>query len=53
MIGASTLVFPWEGRSAQLIPRYYRKEALPSLSEAEPSWYQFGVLGAPDPMDVA
>ncbi len=52
MIGASTLVFPLEGRPAILIPHYYESEAQPALWEAEPSWYRFGVLGAPDGLDA-
>jgi Xaa-Pro dipeptidase len=48
MIGASTLVFPREGRPAILIPHYYESEAQPALWEAEAFWYRFGVLGAPD-----
>ena len=52
MIGASTLVFPVDGPSAILVPKYYENEAKPSLWEAEPHWYQFGVLGAPDPADA-
>jgi Xaa-Pro dipeptidase len=52
MIGATTLVFPREGAAAILIPRYYENEARPALWEAEPHWYEFGVLGAPDPADA-
>lgn len=52
MIGASTLVFPREGRSAVLIPSYYENEARPALGEAEPHWYKYGVLGAPDSEDA-
>jgi Xaa-Pro dipeptidase len=52
MIGASTLVFPREMPPAILIPHYYENEARPALWEAEPHWYQFGVLGAPDPFDA-
>jgi Xaa-Pro dipeptidase len=48
MIGASTLVFPREGTPSVLIPHYYESEAQPALWEARPSWYEFGVLGAPD-----
>jgi len=53
MIGASTLVFPREGTAAIAIPQYYENEARPSLWEAEPHWYQYGVLGAPDPLESA
>jgi Xaa-Pro dipeptidase len=52
MLGASTLIFPREGKAAILIPEYYQSEARPALWEAEPCWYRFGVLGAPDPMDA-
>lgn len=52
MIGASTLVFPREGTAAIAIPRYYQNEAGPSLWEAEPQWYEYGVLDAPDPLEV-
>ena len=52
MLGASTLVFPREGPSSILIPKYYENEARPALWEAEPHWYEFGVLGAPDPLEA-
>src|SRR5580704_10059827 len=52
MIGAATLVFPRESRSAVLIPRYYEREACSALEEAEPHWYEYGILGAPDPADA-
>jgi Xaa-Pro dipeptidase len=52
MIGASTLVFPREGPSVISIPRYYETEARPALWEAEPHWFEYGVLGAPDPLEA-
>src|SRR5438128_2107230 len=52
MIGATTLVFPREGAAVALIPAYYQKEAEASLWGAEPRYYPFGVLGAPDPMEA-
>jgi len=48
MIGASVLVFPREGRSVCAIPHCYECEAGPSLWEAEPAYYRYGVLDAPD-----
>ena len=48
MIGASVLVFPCEGRSVCAIPHCYECEAGPSLWEAEPAYYRYGVLDAPD-----
>ena len=50
MLGASTLVFPREGRAQILVPEYYATEAAASLWEAEARWFTFGVLGARDPM---
>jgi len=52
MIGAATLVFPREGSAAISIPKYYETEARSLLWEAEPHWFEFGVLGAPDPADA-
>ncbi|HWF48211.1 MAG TPA: Xaa-Pro peptidase family protein [Bryobacteraceae bacterium] len=49
MIGASTLLFPRDGKASILIPAYWKSEAMPSLWEAEPHLFEFGVLGAPDP----
>jgi len=48
MIGASVLVFPREGRPVCAIPHCYECEAGPSLWEAEPAYYRYGVLDAPD-----
>jgi Xaa-Pro aminopeptidase len=52
MVGATTLVFPQEGRASILIPNYYSREAAPSLWEADPYYFRFGVLGAPDPAEA-
>lgn len=52
MIGASTLVFPRDGKASILIPAYWEREASPCLWEAEPHWFEFGVLGAPDPANT-
>jgi len=52
MLGICQLVFPREGRASVLIPDYYHEEAGPNLWEAEPRYYRFGVLGAPDPVEV-
>jgi Xaa-Pro dipeptidase len=52
MLGVCTLVFPREGKPEILIPDYYSAEAGPSLWEAEPRYFPFGVLTAPDPMEV-
>lgn len=49
MIGASVLVFPREGQAVCAIPECYENEAGPSLWEAEPAYFRFGVLGSPDP----
>ncbi len=49
MIGASVLVFPREGPSACVIPDSYESEAGPSLWEAEPVYFRFLALDAPDP----
>jgi Xaa-Pro dipeptidase len=48
MIGASVLVFPREGRPVCAIPHCYEYESSLSLWEAEPAYYRYGVLGAPD-----
>lgn len=48
MIGASVLVFPREGRPVCAIPHCYEYEAGLGLWEAEPAFYRYGVLGAPD-----
>lgn len=52
MLGVCTLVFPREGRASVLIPDYYEEEAGPNLWDAEPCYFRFGVLGAPDSVDV-
>jgi Xaa-Pro aminopeptidase len=52
MIGMSTLVFPREGKASILIPGCWKSEASPSIWEAEPRFFEFGLLGAPDPADV-
>jgi Xaa-Pro aminopeptidase len=49
MIGASVLVFPLEGRPFCVIPHCYEYEAGLSLWEAEPVYYRYGVLDAPEP----
>lgn len=49
MIGASVLVFPREGRPVCAIPHCYEYEAGLSLWEAEPSYFRYGLLDAPDP----
>lgn len=49
MIGASTLVFPREGKASILIPACWENEAKPSIWEADPHFFEFGVLSAPDP----
>ena len=49
MIGASVLVFPREGRPVCAIPHCYEYESSLSLWEAEPAYYRYGVLDAPDP----
>jgi Xaa-Pro dipeptidase len=49
MIGASVLVFPREGKPVCAIPHCYEYEASLSLWEAEPSYYRYGLLDAPDP----
>jgi Xaa-Pro dipeptidase len=48
MIGAGVLVFPRESPAVCAIPHCYENEAGPSLWEAEPAYYRYGVLGAPD-----
>ena len=48
MIGASVLVFPREGPAVCAIPHCYEYEARLSLWEAEPAYYRYGVLDAPD-----
>jgi Xaa-Pro dipeptidase len=50
MIGASVLVFPQDGLPICAIPHCYENEAQLSLWEAEPVFFRFGVLGAPDPL---
>ena len=50
MLGASTLVFPLDGRPQILVPEYYAAEASASLWDADARWFRFGVLGARDPM---
>jgi Xaa-Pro dipeptidase len=50
MIGASVLVFPQHGLPVCVIPHCYENEAKLSLWEAEPMFFRFGVLGAPDPL---
>ncbi len=52
MLGICALVFPREGRASVLIPDYYDEEAGPDLWDAEPVYFRFGVLGAPDPVEV-
>ncbi|HEX4227377.1 MAG TPA: Xaa-Pro peptidase family protein [Bryobacteraceae bacterium] len=52
MIGASTLVFPRDGKASILIPGCWEREASPSIWEAEPQFFEFGLLGAPDPAGV-
>ena len=49
MIGAAVLVFPREGRPVCAIPHCYEYEASLSLWEAEPAYYRYGVLDAPNP----
>ena len=49
MIGASVLLFPLEGRPVCAIPHCYESEASSSLWEAEPAYYRYGVLDAPEP----
>lgn len=49
MIGVSTLIFPRDGKATILIPAYWANEAGPCLWEAEPHYFEFGVLAAPDP----
>ena len=51
MIGATTLVFAADGVSAAIIPDSFEAEAAPSLWEAEPIYYRFGVLDAPNPVE--
>ncbi len=50
MLGATTLVFPREGRPQVCVPAYYATEASAALWEAEARRFTFGVLGARDPM---
>ena len=50
MLGATTLVFPREGRPQVCVPEYYAAEASAALWEADARWFKFGVLGARDPM---
>src|SRR5579862_9044224 len=49
MIGATTLVFPREGKPVCIAPHCYERETQASLWEAEAIYYRFGVLNAPDP----
>jgi Xaa-Pro dipeptidase len=49
MFGASVLVFPRVGRPVCAIPHCYECEAGLSLWEAEPAYYRYGVLDAPEP----
>jgi Xaa-Pro dipeptidase len=49
MIGASVLVFPREGTAVCAVPDCYENESRPSLWEAEPVYFRYGVLGSPDP----
>jgi Xaa-Pro aminopeptidase len=49
MIGAGVLVFPREGRPVCAIPHCYEAEAGMSLWEAEPVYFKYGVLDAPEP----
>lgn len=49
MIGASVLVFPLEGEPACIVPACYEREAGDSLWHAQPTYYAYGVLDAPQP----
>lgn len=49
MVGATTLVFPLEGRSVCIVPDCYEKEASSSLWDVQTFYYRYGVVGAPNP----
>jgi Xaa-Pro dipeptidase len=49
MIGATTLVFPVDGRPHCVVPHCYEMEAAASLWDAAVSYYRFGVLDSPEP----
>ena len=46
MIGASVLLFPREGLGVCIFPHCYEQETVPSLWEARPVTYRYGVLDA-------
>ncbi len=48
MIGAGVLVFPREGRPLCAIPHCYEQEAASAMWEAEPAYFRYGVLDAPE-----
>jgi Xaa-Pro dipeptidase len=48
MIGATTLVFPSQGKPVCIAPHCYEREMEASLWEGEAVYYRFGVLNAPD-----
>lgn len=49
MIGATTVVFPREGKPVCIAPQCFLNETRTDIWEAEIRLYRFGVLGAPDP----
>jgi Xaa-Pro dipeptidase len=48
MLGVCRLIFPREGPASLLIPSCYRAEAEPCIWEAEPRYFDFGLLSSPD-----
>jgi Xaa-Pro dipeptidase len=49
MIGATTLVFPLEGKPVCIAPECFLNETGADIWEADTRYYQFGVLNSPDP----
>jgi Xaa-Pro dipeptidase len=52
MIGASTVVFPRESPAAICIPDCFEQEAQQAIESADPTYFRFGVLNAPPPMEA-
>jgi Xaa-Pro dipeptidase len=50
MIGASTLVFPRDGKPICIAPECFLNETRANVWEAEIRTYRFGVLDSPDPV---
>ena len=48
MIGASTLLFPREGKATIIAPAYFSEEVEATLWDADTHYFKFGVLGGID-----